>query len=403
MPESLDRKFNILTLNAIAAIGLNRLSADRFQIGSNIADPDVILLRSHNMHDMPIPKSVVAIGRAGAGTNNIPVNQMNARGVPVFNTPGANANAVKELVLAGMLLASRNIIPAIRFVEKLQGDDTALHQQVEAEKKRFSGLELPGQMLGIIGLGKIGRLVADAAIRLGIKVSGFDPKITVDAAWSLSAEVRKVNEIETLVHRSHVVSLHVPLNDSTHHLVNTDLVAKMQKNTILLNFSRDEIVDEDAILVGIEKGSIKNYICDFPSQKLQHHPAVIALPHLGASTKEAEENCAIMITDQIKDYLINGNILYSVNFPDVTMEREVPYRTAIANANVPNLLGQISTCMASIGLNIHNMVNKSRGEIAYTLVDTDKPIPREIINAIENITGVLMVRYIPKLSSNERQ
>lgn len=403
MPESLDRKFNILTLNAIATIGLNRLSADRFQIGSNIADPDVILLRSHNMHDMPIPKSVVAIGRAGAGTNNIPVNQMNARGVPVFNTPGANANAVKELVLAGMLLASRNIIPAIRFVEKLQGDDTALHQQVEAEKKRFSGLELPGQMLGIIGLGKIGRLVADAAIRLGMKVSGFDPKITVDAAWSLSAEVRKVNEIETLVHRSHVVSLHVPLNDSTHHLVNTDLVAKMQKNTILLNFSRDEIVDEDAILVGIEKGSIKNYICDFPSQKLQHHPAVIALPHLGASTKEAEENCAIMITDQIKDYLINGNILYSVNFPDVTMEREVPYRTAIANANVPNLLGQISTCMASIGLNIHNMVNKSRGEIAYTLVDTDKPIPREIIDAIENITGVLMVRYIPKLSSNERQ
>jgi len=400
MPESQDRKFNILTLNTIAAIGLNRLAADRFQVGSNIADPDAILLRSHNMHDMPIPKSVVAIGRAGAGTNNIPVNQMNARGIPVFNTPGANANAVKELVLAGMLLASRNIIPAIRFVEELQGDDAALHQQVEAEKKRFSGLELPGQILGIIGLGKIGRLVADAAIRLGMKVSGFDPKITVDAAWNLSAEVRKVNEIETLIHRSHIISLHVPLNDSTRHLINTDLVSRMQKNTILLNFSRDEIVNEDAILAGIEKGLIKNYICDFPSQKLQHHPAVIALPHLGASTKEAEENCAIMITDQIRDYLINGNILYSVNFPDVSMEREVPYRTAIANANVPNLLGQISTCMASIGLNIHNMVNKSRGEIAYTLVDTDRPIPLEIIHAIEKITGVLMVRYIPRSSSN---
>lgn len=400
MPESQDRKFNILTLNAIAAIGLNQLAADRFQVGSNIADPDAILLRSHNMHDMPIPKSVVAIGRAGAGTNNIPVNQMNARGIPVFNTPGANANAVKELVLAGMLLASRNIIPAIRFVEELQGDDAALHQQVETEKKRFSGLELPGQILGIIGLGKIGRLVADAAIRLGMKVSGFDPKITVDAAWNLSAEVKKVNEIETLIHRSHIISLHIPLNDSTHHLINADLVARMQKNTILLNFSRDEIVDEDAILAGIEKGLIKNYICDFPSQKLQHHPAVIALPHLGASTKEAEENCAIMIADQIRDYLINGNILHSVNFPDVSMEREVPYRTAIANANVPNLLGQISTCMASIGLNIHNMVNKSRGEIAYTLVDTDKPIPLDIIHAIEKITGVLMVRYIPRLSSN---
>ncbi|MEY3122417.1 MAG: hypothetical protein RI993_1242 [Pseudomonadota bacterium] len=403
MPESQNNKFGILTLNAIAAVGLTRLPDGYFQVGNTITDPDAILLRSHNMHDMPVPRSVVAIGRAGAGTNNIPVNQMNARGIPVFNTPGANANAVKELVLTGILLASRNIIPAIRFVDTLQGDDTNLHQQVEAEKKRFSGLELPGQILGIIGLGKIGRLVADAAIKLGMKVSGFDPKITIDAAWSLPAEVRKVNEIETLVHRSHIISLHIPLTDSTRHLINADLVARMQKNTVLLNFSRDEIVDEDAILAGIEQGTIKNYICDFPSQKLQHHPAVIALPHLGASTKEAEENCAIMIADQIMDYLINGNILHSVNFPDISMEREVPYRAAIANANVPNLLGQISTCMASIGLNIHNMVNKSRGEIAYTLVDTDKPIPQEIINAIENITGVLMVRYIPKLPSDGRQ
>lgn len=402
MPESFDRKFNILTLNNIATIGLDRLPADRFQISNDIADPDAILLRSHDMHSMSIPKSVVAIGRAGAGTNNIPINQMSARGIPVFNTPGANANAVKELVLAGMLLALRNIIPAIRFVEKLQGDDSALHQQVEAEKKRFSGRELPGQMLGIIGLGKIGRLVADAAIRLGMKVSGFDPKITVDAAWNLSAEVKKINEIEMLVNRNHIISLHVPLNDSTRHLINADLVAKMQKNTILLNFSRDEIVDEDAVLAGIEKGLIKNYICDFPSQKLQHHPAVIALPHLGASTKEAEENCAIMIADQIRDYLIHGNILHSVNFPDIAMEREVPYRVAIANANVPNLLGQISTCMASIGLNIHNMVNKSRGEIAYTLVDTDKPVPPEIIDAIGNITGVLMVRYIPESIGNDQ-
>lgn len=398
MPDSQDRKFKILTLNAISATGLNRLPADRFQTGSDIVDPDAILLRSHNMHDMLINESVVAVGRAGAGTNNIPINQMNARGIPVFNTPGANANAVKELVLTGMLLASRNIVPAIRFVDGLKGDDAVLHQQVEAEKKHFSGMELPGQTLGIIGLGKIGRLVADAAIKLGMKVLGYDPKITVDAAWSLPAEVKKSSDIEALVHRSHILSLHVPLNDATHHMVNSDLVARMQKNTILLNFARGEIVDEDAILAGIEKGMIRNYICDFPSEKLLHHPAVVALPHLGASTREAEENCAVMIADQIMDYLINGNILHSVNFPDVSIEREVPYRAAIANANVPNLLGQISTCMASIGLNIHNMVNKSRGEIAYTLVDTDKPIPLETIDVIRNITGVLMVRYIPKLS-----
>lgn len=398
MPESQDRKFKILTLNAISATGLNRLPADRFQTGSDIVDPDAILLRSHNMHDMPVPENVVAVGRAGAGTNNIPINQMNARGIPVFNTPGANANAVKELVLTGMLLASRNIVPAIRFVDGLKGDDAVLHQQVEAEKKHFSGMELPGQTLGIIGLGKIGRLVADAAIKLGMKVLGYDPKITVDAAWSLPAEVKKASDIEALVHRSHILSLHVPLNDATHHMVNANLVARMQKNTILLNFARGEIVDEDAILAGIEKGMIRNYICDFPSEKLLHHPAVVALPHLGASTREAEENCAVMIADQLMDYLINGNILHSVNFPDVSIEREVPYRAAIANANVPNLLGQISTCMASVGLNIHNMVNKSRGEIAYTLVDTDKPIPLETIDVIRNITGVLMVRYIPKLS-----
>ncbi len=399
MPESQDEKFKILTLNAISTVGLNRLSADQFQTGGDIADPDAILLRSHNMHDMPIPESVVAVGRAGAGTNNIPINQMNARGIAVFNTPGANANAVKELVLAGMLLASRNIIPAIRFVDGLQKkDNAALHQQVEAEKKHFSGTELPGQTLGIIGLGKIGRLVADAAIKLGMKVFGYDPKITVDAAWSLPAEVKKASDIEALVHRSHIISLHVPLNDATHHMVNKDLVARMQKNTVLLNFARDEIVNEDAVLAGIEQGVIRNYICDFPSEKLLHHPAVITLPHLGASTREAEENCAVMIADQIMDYLINGNILHSVNFPDVSMEREVPYRAAIANANVPNLLGQISTCMANVGLNIHNMVNKSRGEIAYTLVDTDKPIPPETIDVIRNITGVLMVRYIPKFS-----
>lgn len=395
MSDDIQKICKVLTLNSIAPVGLKRLPADLFQIGTDISDPDVILVRSHNMHDMEILGSVIAIGRAGAGTNNIPVNKMSARGIPVFNTPGANANAVKELVLAGMLMASRNLIPALRFVDTLEGDDQSFNLQVEAGKKRFSGLELPGRTLGVIGLGKIGRPVADAAIKLGMKVLGYDPKITIDAAWSLSAEVQRANQIEDLVRNSNFISLHVPLNDSTRHLINSSLIAHMQKNTILLNFSRNAVVDEDAVLAGIESGIIKNYVCDFPDQKLKQHPAVIALPHLGASTREAEENCAMMIADQIMDYVTHGNISYTVNFPDVVMERGTPFRVAVANANVPNLLGQISTRMADIGLNIHNMINKSRGEMAYTLVDTDRAVPAEIIEAIARITGVLMVRYLP--------
>lgn len=395
MPDNIQKISKVLTLNAIASVGLKRLPANLFQVSDNITHPDVILVRSHNMHDMEIPKSVIAIGRAGAGTNNIPVNQMSARGIPVFNTPGANANAVKELVLAGMLMASRNLIPALRFVDTLEGDDESFHLQVEAGKKQFSGLELPGRTLGVIGLGKIGRPVADAAIRLGMKVLGYDPKITIDAAWSLSAEVKRATQIEDLVRHSDFISLHVPLNDSTRHLINGPLISRMRKNTILLNFSRNAVVDEDAVLAGIKSGIIKNYVCDFPDQKLKQQPEVITLPHLGASTREAEENCAKMIADQIMDYVANGNISYTVNFPDVVMERGSAFRVAVANANVPNLLGQISTRMAEIGLNINNMINKSRGEMAYTLVDTDRPVPPQIIEAITQITGVLMVRYLP--------
>lgn len=402
MPDDAQRITRILTLNSIAQVGLKRFPPHLFQIGSDITDPDVILVRSHNMHDMEISESVIAIGRAGAGTNNIPVNQMSARGIPVFNTPGANANAVRELVLAGMLMASRNLIPALRFVETLEGDDQSLNLQVEAGKKQFSGLELPGRTLGVIGLGKIGRQVADVAIKLGMKVFGYDPKITIDSAWSLPAEVQKATQIEDLVRRSQFISLHVPLNDSTRHLINDALISCMQKNTILLNFSRDAIVDEDAVLAGIKNGIIRYYVCDFPGRKLQQQQAVVTLPHLGASTREAEENCAMMIADQIMDYVTNGNISYTVNFPDVVMERGTPYRLAVANANVPNLLGQISTCMADVGLNIHNMVNKSRGEMAYTLVDTDRAIPQETIDAIVRITGVLMVRYLPVPEFPER-
>lgn len=398
MPDRAQKVFQILTLNAISSHGLKHFPDSHYVVGNEVAQPDAILLRSHNMLKMDIPASVKAIGRAGAGTNNVPVKDMSLRGVAVFNAPGANANAVKELVLAGMLLASRNLVPAIRFVEGLQGDDATLNKLAEEGKKQFAGIELPGRTLGIIGLGAIGRLVADAAIRLGMRVMGYDPEITVDAAWHLSAEVKKAQSIDELLHNSDFVTLHVPLLEATRHLINQQRVQNMRKGSILLNFSREGIVDEDAVLKGIESGRIKNYVCDFPSQKFQHHAAVITLPHLGASTHEAEENCAIMVVDQMMDYLENGNITNTVNFPNVTMGRESPYRIAVANSNVPNLLGQISTTMASAGLNIHNMMNKSRGEMAYTLVDVDSPVPQQTIDEIAAIPGVLMVRYLPVLA-----
>ncbi len=395
MPEHQDRIFKILTINQISPLGLNRLPADYYQVGSDIAEPDAILVRSQNLLNWKIPGSIKAIGRAGAGTNNIPVQDMNVRGVPVFNTPGANANAVKELVLAGMFLAARNLVPALQFVENLQGDDATLNKLAESEKKRFSGIELPGRTLGIIGLGEIGRLVANAAIKLGMKVIGYDPKITVDSAWSLSAEVKKAHSMGDLLRHSEFVTVHIPLLDSTHHLIDEKHIRMMNQNVILLNFSRGAIVDEEAILAGIAANKIKYYVCDFPSQKLQHQNAVITLPHLGASTLEAEENCAIMVVNQLIDHLQNGNITNSVNFPDIFMERESPYRVAVANANVPNILGQISTSMAKAGLNIHNMINKSRGEMAYTLVDVDSPVSQHVVDEIAGITGVLLARYLP--------
>lgn len=387
--------FRILTLNQISALGLERFPKDRYHTGADITNPDAILVRSHDMLNMTIPETVLAIGRAGAGTNNIPVQAMNKRGIPVFNTPGANANAVKELVIAGLLIAARNLLPALRFVETLQGNDDALHQQAEQEKKRFSGIELPGRTLGIIGLGEIGRLVADAALKMGMKVVGYDPNITVESAWSLSSEVKKANTLEALLRYSDFITVHVPLLDSTRHLINEKSISLMKQDVIVLNFSRNSIANEDAILGGIASRKIKYYVCDFPSQKLQHHEAVITLPHLGASTQEAEENCAIMVINQLIDFLQNGNIKNTVNFPNIGMERESPHRVAIANANVPNIVGQVSTCMANAGLNIHNMVNKSRGEMAYTLVDVDSPVPPKVIAAIALISGVLSVRYVP--------
>jgi D-3-phosphoglycerate dehydrogenase len=348
------------------------------------------------MHGIDIPASVKAIGRAGAGTNNIPVKAMSARGVPVFNAPGANANAVKELVLAGMLIAARNLAPAQRFVEKLDPASADLDKAVEDGKKNFAGYELAGQTLGIIGLGKIGCLVADAAIKLGMNVLGYDPEITVDAAWSLPAQVKKAASVSDVLKNANFISLHVPLVDATRDLINEKNVGMTKHGAVLLNFSREGVASDSAVLAALDSGQLGWYVCDFPSGKILRHAKVVALPHLGASTREAEENCAIMVADQLRDYLEHGNVTNAVNFPQVSMARESRFRVAIANANVPNMLGQISTAMANAGLNIHNMVNKSRGDMAYTLVDVDSPVSDAVIAALKHIEGVLAVRYLPQ-------
>ena len=387
--------FRILVINQISAVGLKRFPHDRYTVGKDLADPDALLVRSQDLHHSTIADSVRAIGRAGAGTNNIPVADMSRRGVPVFNAPGANANAVKELVLTGLLLAVRNLAPALQFVAGLKGDDRALHQQIEDGKKQFAGCELPHHTLGIIGLGKIGSLVADAAIKLGMNVLGYDPEITVDAAWSLPSQVKKAHSVEEVLRHSHFVTLHIPLLDSTRNLIDAKALEIMRQSAVLLNFARDGIVDDRAVAAALAAHKLKSYVCDFPSNALRGVAGVVALPHLGASTREAEDNSAVMVVDQIRNYLEHGNVCNAVNFPDVVMPREAPYRVAIANANVPNMLGQISTAMAQAKLNIHNMLNKSRKERAYTLVDVDSKVPREVVERIAGISGVLSVRYLP--------
>jgi D-3-phosphoglycerate dehydrogenase / 2-oxoglutarate reductase len=387
--------YKILTLNNISVAGLERLPRDRYEIASEIQHPDAILVRSANMHEMEVPPSLKAVGRAGAGVNNIPVAKLSARGVPVFNAPGANANAVKELVLAGMLIAARNICQGWDFARHVEGDDASIHQQVEAGKKKFVGFELPGRTLGVIGLGAIGVKVANAALALGMRVIGYDPEITVQRAWQLSSEVRQAASIDDLLSKSDFVSFHVPLNNETRHLINAERLRIMKQGVVLLNFARDGIVDEQAVCAGIEAGKVYAYVCDFPDNLLKNHPHVITLPHIGASTAEAEENCAVMVAEQVRDYLETGEIRNSVNFPEVIMPRTEGYRLAVVNANVPNMLGQISTALAGAGLNILDMLNKSRGEIAYTLVDVEAEVPQSTLDQIVAIDGVLLVRAIP--------
>ena len=388
-------KYQVLTLNQISSHGLHRFPSARYAVGKACEQPDAILVRSHDMHAMQIAASVKAIGRAGAGTNNIPVSAMSQRGVPVFNAPGANANAVNELVLAAMLMAARNVAPALGYISRLDAAAPDLEKHVEEGKKQFAGIELPHRMLGVVGLGAIGGLVADTAIKLGMKVTGFDPEITVDAAWRLHSGVRRAHSIEEALRQADFVTLHVPLLAVTRNLIDARRLAAMKAGAVLLNFARDGIVDDDAVRAALDSKHLKYYITDFPSPRLLNHPGVVALPHLGASTQEAEDNCAVMVVDALREYLEDGNVRNAVNFPNVEMVRESPFRVAIANANVPNMLGQISTTMAHAGLNIHNMVNKSRGEMAYTLVDVDSPVDARLVAALASIAGVLSVRAIP--------
>ena len=384
----------ILTLNNISVAGLERLPRETYEVASEIQHPDAILLRSFKMHDMEIPVSLKAVGRAGAGVNNIPVEKMSEAGIPVFNAPGANANAVKELVITGMLLACRNICQAWDFARELEGEDAVITKQVEAGKKSFGGFELPGRTLGVVGLGAIGRQVANAAVALGMKVIGYDPGITVEGAWELSANVDKATSVDDLMSKVDFVTFHVPLIDATKNMINAERLKIMKDNVIILNFARGGIVDDEAVSAAIKAGKVYAYVCDFPSNLLKKHERVIALPHLGASTAEAEDNCAIMVADEVSDYLENGNVTNSVNFPEVYMPRTEGNRIGIVNSNVPNMVGQISTAMADAGLNIIDLLNKSKGDLAYTLADVDKEIPQGVLDKIASIEGVLAVRSI---------
>ena len=388
-------RYRIQTLNNISARGLERLPRERYEIAADIAGPDAIMLRSADMHSMTVPDSVLAVARAGAGVNNVPVAALSKRGVPVFNAPGANANAVKELVIAGMFLAARNICQSWAFARSLTGDDKAIDEATEKGKKNFVGFELPGRALGVVGLGAIGVEVANCAERLGMKVLGYDPLITVQRAWQLSSSVEQALSLDDLFSRADMITVHVPLTDATRGLVNEARLKLMRKGGVVLNFSRAPIVDDAAVVAALDIGRLHAYVCDFPKKSLKDHPKVVTLPHLGASTGEAEENCAIMVADTLRDFLENGNIRNSVNFAEAVLPRAPgTARIAIANSNVPNMVGQISTTLATAKLNIAELLNKSRGEYAYTLIDAEGSVDSGILTQIRKIDGVLSARMM---------
>lgn len=384
----------ILTLNNISPVGLERLSREEYEVSSESSAPDAILLRSFKMHDMEIPETLKAVGRAGAGVNNIPVDKMSGLGIPVFNAPGANANAVKELAIAGMLLAARNICPAWDYVKGLEGDDDKISKDVETGKKTYGGYELPGRTVGVIGLGAIGVMVANSAKALGMNVIGYDPQLTVRSAWQLSSSVVQASGIEDLIARSDFITFHVPLNDHTKGLINKERIAMMKDGAVVLNFSRGAVVNDEAMIEALDSGKVHAYVTDFPTKALKNHPKVIGLPHLGASTVEAEDNCAVMVAEQVKDFLENGNVINSVNFPELVVPRSGAARLAIVNENIPNMVGQISTILADAGLNIVDMTNKSRGDLAYTLVDVESEVANDVVDKLSAIKGVRSVRVL---------
>ncbi len=387
--------FKIRTYNNIAITGLERFPRDKYELASEIQHPDAIILRSHKLHGEPLPDTLKAIGRAGAGVNNIPLAECTHRGIVVFNTPGANANAVKELVLAGMLLACRNICQAWDYVRGLEGPDEVIHQRIESSKKRFQGFELGGKMLGVVGLGAIGVRVANKALALGMNVSGYDPYVTVERAWQLSASVIQASSLDELLSICDFITLHMPLTDQTHHCINAERLQRMKPGAVLLNFSRGELVDNQAVIEALAGGRLHAYVTDFPAEVFKNHAKVIALPHIGASTREAEENCAVMVADQIRDFLENGNIRHSVNFPEVVLPRAPgTTRIAIPHANVPAMVSKISACLGEAGINIQELLNKSKGEVAYSLIDAEGPVHREILDRIKAIAGVLSARVV---------
>ena len=389
--------FKIKTYNAIAVQGLERFGRDRYEVGGDIGHPDAVLLRSHKLHDEAVPVSLLAVARAGAGVNNIPVADYGQRGIVVFNTPGANANAVKELVLAGMLLATRGILPGIAYAQSLSGmdDSAAMHALLEKEKSRFAGRELKGKTLGIVGLGAIGAMVADMALALGMQVLGYDPVLSVDAAWRLSNAVQRMENLPTLLARADYVSLHVPAMDATRHLINAEALRHARPGAVLLNFARESIVDPAAVLAALAAGKLGRYVCDFPEPGFAAEPRVIALPHIGASTEESEENCAVMAAEQIIDFLEHGHIVNSVNYPGLRMDRTPgATRITLANDNVAGVLGHVLSVLAEAQLNVIDMTNRSRGELAFNIIDVASAPAPEAIAAIAGVAHVIRVRVV---------
>lgn len=390
--------FKVKTYNTISVKGLNRFPREGYEVASDIGQPDAYILRSHKLHGEPLPASVKAVARAGAGTNNVPVDEYTKKGVVVFNSPGANANAVKELVLAGMLLGSRGILPGMAYVNSLthMSDADEMSKLLEKEKSNFAGFELQGKTLGIVGLGAIGSLIADAALALGMNVVGFDPALSVEAAWRLPSQVGRMENLQSLLARSDYITLHVPAIAATKHLINGDTLKVVKKGATLLNFAREAIVDAHAVVESLNAGHLGKYICDFPEPILLNRPDVYAMPHIGASTEEAEENCAIMAADQLMDYLANGNIKNSVNFPAVSMERSagVSARITFANANVSGVLGHVLSLLADNQVNVVDMVNKSRGDVAYNIIDVAQAPSASVIDALAQVEQVISVRVI---------